>query len=239
MVKRVIFLEHVPKEHSGLVLDVLKNAGLKTERCFLFKSHNLPGHDELAGLVIMGGHMDVDEVEKYPWLLPEKKFIEEAIRKKVPTLGVCLGAQLLADVLGAPVYENAKKEIGFYELEVTRAGRSDPLLQSMKEKEYVFEWHRDTFEIPKGCVHLAKTSLCPAQAFRYEKDTWALQFHLEVTEKMIRDWLSEPKQEALWQQLTGEIDPDKIRAEIPKHTPRQRELAGQVFGAFAKRCQSR
>jgi len=238
MKKKIIILEHVQKERPSYLLDVMRKGPLPVECVLLSEPHApLPEPKDLAGLVITGGYMDVDEGDQYPFLLPEMKYIEKNLHAKVPTLGICLGSQLMAHVLGGMVYENTKREIGYYPLELTLDGQKDDLLKPMNTKEMVFQWHRDTFEIPKGCPHLAKTPLCPAQAFRYQDFAWAFQFHLEVTGKMARDWLHEPKQIPLWETLRGEIDPVEIEKTIPQFDPRCKELAGKVFGSFLKKCQ--
>jgi GMP synthase-like glutamine amidotransferase len=112
-------------------------------------------------------------------------------------LGVCLGAQMLAHVLGARVYPGGNKEIGWYEVGITDEGMKDPLLSGLsvdgKTVAQVFQWHGDTFDLPRGAVRLASSELFPNQAFRYGKAVYALQFHIEVTPKIVRDWLTHEK----------------------------------------------
>lgn len=235
--KKIIILEHVIKERPGYLLEALRKSSLPVECVLLSEPHPpLPDPKDLAGLVIMGGYMDVDETDQFPFLAHEMKYIENVLKAKTPTLGVCLGGQLMAHVLGGMVYENQKREIGYYPLELTDDGKKDELLRHLGPTEMIFQWHRDTFEIPKGCPHLAKTPLCPAQAFRYQDYAWAFQFHLEVTGKMVRQWIREPKQMELWEEMKGEIDPVKIEKDTLRFEPRCRELAEKVFGGFLQKC---
>ncbi len=124
----------------------------------------------------------------------EAKFIDRAIKANKHVLGVCLGAQMVAHVLGAKVYAGQKKEIGWYEVALTPDGMSDPLMSALalpdRNAAQVFQWHGDTFDLPKGAVRLASSDLYPNQAFRYADRVYALQFHIEVTPAIVRDWLA-------------------------------------------------
>jgi len=129
----------------------------------------------------MGGPMNVDEELKYPWLAAEKRFIAEAISLGRPILGVCLGAQLLATVMGARVYPNLDREIGWFDIFRTNAAERSELAGFLPEKAEVFHWHGDTFDMPAGAVHLARSAGCEHQAFVAQGRIVGLQFHLEVT----------------------------------------------------------
>ncbi|WMJ71760.1 type 1 glutamine amidotransferase [Cytophagaceae bacterium ABcell3] len=150
-----------------------------------YEDHRLPFIDICEMLIIMGGPMGVCDDKKYPWLVQEKQFIEKAIAKGKKVIGICLGAQLIADVLGAKVYKNAHKEIGWHNITLTEKALASPLFQGFNKDEKVFQWHGDTFDIPTGATNIASSEVCQHQGFVYKNQVLALQFHLESTEKSI------------------------------------------------------
>jgi GMP synthase-like glutamine amidotransferase len=155
----------------------------------------VPDLDSFTHLLIMGGPMAVYEMQQYPYLVNEALFIDRSIKANKHVLGVCLGAQMVAHVLGAKVYPGPKKEIGWYEVALNPDGMSDPLMSALalpdRNAAQVFQWHGDTFDLPSGAVRLASSDLFPNQAFRYSDRVYALQFHIEVTPAIVRDWLAQ------------------------------------------------
>jgi GMP synthase-like glutamine amidotransferase len=133
--------------------------------------------------------MNVYEEDKYPFLREEDLFIKEAIQRGKVVLGICLGAQLIAKALGAKVFKASVKEIGWYDVSLTGIGSSDPIFSKFPNTFSVFQWHEDTFEIPHAGKLIATSTSVPNQAFRYGENTYGLQFHLEVTEEMIKEWM--------------------------------------------------
>ncbi len=233
--KKLLVLQHVPHEILGTLNPLLKRAGFRI-RYVNFARHPdaepaLEGYD---GLVILGGPMSVNDAHRLPHLNTEMRLIEQALRRSLPLLGICLGAQLIAKTLGARVYPNAEKEIGWYDVSPTDHAESDPLLAEFQPTEKIFQWHGETFEIPKAGLHLAFSSLCANQAFRYGANVYGFQFHLEVDEPMIHRWLrvAENKKEIL--ALGGKIDPEQIHAETPRHIGRLNQLSERVFGEFIR-----
>jgi len=142
--------------------------------------------EELDWLVVMGGPMSVDESQKYFWLTAEKHFIENAFQHGKTVIGICLGAQLIADVLGAPVSRNRFPEIGWFPVQLTPAAQAVPLCQSVPEQFTAFHWHGDTFDLPHGAIHLARSEACDNQGFLYGERVLGLQFHLESTPASVR-----------------------------------------------------
>jgi GMP synthase-like glutamine amidotransferase len=132
--------------------------------------------------------MNVDEVQKYPFLTEEVLLIEKMLAEEKPILGICLGAQLIAKALGSRVFPNDHKEVGWHPISLTPAAATDPLFKKMPKEMNVLHWHGDTFNLPKNAVHLARSTRCENQAFRYGKNTYGLQFHLEVTPGMLVSW---------------------------------------------------
>jgi GMP synthase-like glutamine amidotransferase len=149
----------------------------------------LPRLDELDFLVVMGGPMGVCEESKFPWLKAEKIFIRSCIESGKPVLGICLGAQLIASAMGAPVVPNHWPEIGWFPLHKTEVGKNQPLMEHFITATPVFHWHGDTFGIPPGAKHLLKSEACVNQAFLVGVNALALQFHLELTPNALHDLL--------------------------------------------------
>jgi GMP synthase (glutamine-hydrolysing) len=237
--KPVLALLHVPHEGIGTIDNALRRAKVSCDVVELFRG--LPRgfrSNEFAGLIVMGGPMNVDETDRYPFLADEVQWIRHAIEADLPVLGVCLGSQLLAKALGSRVYANRVKEIGWYEVEQTEVAQSDLLFRTCKPIETVFQWHGDTFDLPAGAVQLARSKLCENQAFRYGRAAWALQFHLEVTSETVNDWLGEPGNCG---ELAGldYIDAEAVRRETPAKIGPLKSLADRVFGAFAEVCRDR
>jgi len=231
----LLVCQHVAHEILGTLNPLLKSAGFRI-RYVNFGRHPdaQPSLEGYNGLVVLGGPMSVNHVERHPHLAAEMRLIEQAMGKNLPVLGICLGAQLIAKVLGARVYPNKEKEIGWYEVSPTGIASSDPLVAHFQETEKIFQWHGDTFDIPGGAVHLATSELCSNQAFRYRSDVYGLQFHLEVDEPMIQRWLGVAENRAEIESLHRKIDPETIRAETPGYIQRLHQLSDQVFGEFIK-----
>jgi GMP synthase-like glutamine amidotransferase len=139
--------------------------------------------------------MNVYEEDRYPFLKDEDLFIKEAIQRGKFVLGICLGAQLMAKALGARVIKSPAREIGWYDVSLTRIGAIDPLFSHLPKTFSVFQWHEDTFEMPHGATLITTSSLVPYQAFRYGDNAYGLQFHLEVTGEMIREWMETYEEE--------------------------------------------
>ncbi len=155
--------------------------------------------------------MNVYEEDKYPFLKDENEFLKEAIEKDLPILGFCLGAQLIAKAKGAIVKQAPEKEIGWFKISLNSNGLNDPLFQDFPEEIDVFQWHGDTFEIPEGAHKLAESEICPNQAFRIGNNIYGLQFHVEVTEEMIQQWLDAYQDEI--DSLKGLVNPDQVMSD--------------------------
>jgi GMP synthase-like glutamine amidotransferase len=192
--QRWLIVQHVSHEGPGLIEDALTDAGLDFEVVRIDLGDDLPDHRGIAGLVVMGGPMGVHDDEACPWLAPERALLSSAVADGRPVLGVCLGAQQLAAALGAHVTTGPASEIGLGQVELTPAGRLDPVFGP----EYgglsgtavpCVHWHRDTFSLPEGAVHLAATRAFPHQAFRWGDRAYGLQFHIEVDRQLADGWL--------------------------------------------------
>lgn len=179
---RIHSLEHEPFEGLGNIEVWAKKKGHSITKTLLFKNERLPEMSDFDWLFIMGGSMNIYEEDKYPWLAREKNFISEAITCKKIVLGVCLGSQLIADVLGGKVSRNRYKEIGWFPVTLTRAARNSSIFSALPSKFMAFHWHGDTFKIPHGAVRIAESEGCANQAFEYDNGrVTGLQFHLDYS----------------------------------------------------------
>jgi GMP synthase-like glutamine amidotransferase len=184
---RLHYIQHVPFEGPANIQSWAENQGWQISGTHVYRLEKLPGPDELDWLVIMGGPMNIYEEKEYPWLAAEKRFIEKAIRKDKIVLGICLGAQLLADVLGGRVVRNRYKEIGWFPVSLRPEGLESAPFRNFPNVFPAFHWHGDTFSLPPGAAMLAESEACPAQAFSSNGGRiLALQFHLESSIDGIR-----------------------------------------------------
>jgi GMP synthase-like glutamine amidotransferase len=191
----ILIAKHVDNEGPGLIEDCLKQEKIPYQVLSLESSLHLPRLDHFTHIVILGGPMNVYEEDRYPFLAEEDLFIKEAIQRGKSILGICLGAQLIAKALGAKVFKASVKEIGWYDVSLTRIGSIDPFFSHLPRAFSAFQWHEDTFEIPHGAILIATSPLVPHQAFRYGDNAYGLQFHLEVTQDIICEWMETYEEE--------------------------------------------
>jgi GMP synthase-like glutamine amidotransferase len=182
---RAHYFQHVPFEGLGSIEPWLAAAGFEITSTRFFESAVLPDLNEIDLLVVMGGPMSVNDEAELPWLFQEKRFIHQAIEAGRPVLGICLGAQLIASAMGAGVYRNPVKEIGW--LPIQGLAANDTAVFSFPATEKVFHWHGETFDLPAGAVRLAKSAGCENQAFQLGRSVIGLQFHLETTPESARE----------------------------------------------------
>ncbi|MDR3131265.1 MAG: type 1 glutamine amidotransferase [Treponema sp.] len=188
---RIHYVQHVPFENPGYILTWARKRGWELSSTHLYNypagGAPFPQSRDFDWLVIMGGPMNVYEEVEYPWLSEEKVFIKNAVDNGKTVIGLCLGAQLLACVLGGKVTRNPHKEIGWLQVSLSLEARSSPLFSFLPEKPLVFQWHGDTFSaLPSEAVLLAESEACKNQAFMYRERVFAFQFHLENTREIIQ-----------------------------------------------------
>jgi GMP synthase-like glutamine amidotransferase len=179
---RIHHLQHVPFEGLGSMEPFLKTRGHQLSVTHLYLGQTLPDVGALDWLIVMGGPMGVHDMAAYPWLVAEKALIRDAIASGKIVLGICLGAQLIADVLGAGVTRNKYREIGWFPLHKTEQAGQTIIGDALPSEMDVFHWHGDTFDIPKEAVHLAFSEACQHQGFIYRNRVVGFQFHLETTQ---------------------------------------------------------
>jgi len=207
---KIHYIQHVEFETPANILKWANEKGHEITGTHLYKGENLPDLDQFDFLVVMGGPMGIYDEEEYPWLKKEKEFIKKAIENDKLVLGICLGAQLIADVLGAKVYKNKEKEIGWFPVELTEKAKNSKIFNDFPEQFTAFHWHGDTFDIPKGAIHTVRSEACENQAFEYnDGKVVALQFHLEVDKKAV-ERLIENSQEELKEKGKYIQSPDEM-----------------------------
>jgi len=231
--KPVVCIRNDPYDNLGIAVDELTAAGLPVEPLDGFASTvRWPALDEIGGLIVFGGEMNVDEVQQHPYLLRERDLMHDAVQRGLPVLGICLGAQMLARALGARVYRAPVRELGFKPVRVTEAGFTDPPMGAFGMRPCVFQWHEDTFDLPSEATLLAVGDAVVNQAFRYRANAWGVQFHFEVDREGVEAWLraAGPSVEEVWERSA-----DEVREELAIHLAGQQEQSRALFAAFAAR----
>ena len=180
---RAHYLQHADFEGPGSIETWLQRRGYGITSTHMYSQDLLPNVGELDLLIIMGGPMSVNDEADFPWLVTEKQFIRDVIDAGIPVLGVCLGAQLIADVLGSRIYPASQPEIGWFPVQGIR--HDNPACFQLPEDITVLHWHGETFELPSGAVHLARSGVCENQAFQFGDRVIGLQFHLEATAGLV------------------------------------------------------
>jgi GMP synthase-like glutamine amidotransferase len=220
---RVLSVTHGPSVPGGVFEEVVEASGHRLERWVVPSggAPDLPG--SYGAVMIFGGSMHPDEDERFGWLEREEEFLKEALAERVPVVGVCLGAQMLARAAGAAVAPARAPEIGWFEVELTPEGRADPVLGALPARTEAFQWHSYTFDIPVGGIELARSDVC-TQAFRLGQ-AWGIQFHAEVTRAMIETWVAEDGDEL-------PVSPDEFLAATEARIAGWNELGRRLCAAF-------
>jgi GMP synthase-like glutamine amidotransferase len=213
---RVHYLQHVPFEGLGSIQGWLESGSAEISATRLYEEVRFPNTRDIDWLIIMGGPMSVNDDDAYPWLAPEKRFVSEAIASSKVVLGICLGAQVIASALGARVVSNAEPEIGWFAIEPARGASQGPFSLLFQVPLEVFHWHGETFELPPGAVHLARSEACEHQAFSLGERVLGLQFHLETTSESARALVANCRADLVpsrWVQSEGELlrHPERFR----------------------------
>ncbi|GAB0108443.1 type 1 glutamine amidotransferase [Nocardia sp. JMUB6875] len=232
----VLILQHADVEQPGLIREVLEAHRIPTLTRNLIaepgvSAADLPPFSELAGLVLMGGVMNADQTDDYPALKLERELLTQALRVELPTLGICLGSQLLARAAGLTVRPGTVDELGWAPLR--DVDRDDPFVGPLADAPAVLHWHGDRIEATAAIPALAATDSTPVQAFRAGPAAWGLQFHPEVDEAMLEGWLSEPDYGIEARQLLGPHALDILRAQVRSAAPALRPLFEQSLEYFS------
>jgi GMP synthase (glutamine-hydrolysing) len=224
MDKTILIVKHIAQEGPGLIGRYFIDDGWELRTIELGNGEKLPDslHD-VSAVIILGGPMNVDEEDVYPFLKEEEKFIRKVLIEEIPMLGICLGAQLIAKTCSAAVTKASEKEIGWYHVKLTEEGQEDSLFRGLPKNITVFQWHEDTFELPDNGVLLAQSKKCRNQAFRIGNDVYGLQFHIEVTDDMIEIWMKGEE---------GKVNVEKIMSDTEKVRDDFEQQVKQIYLNF-------
>ena len=221
---RVVVIQHEPGEGAGTLAPLLGDAQVVRT----FAGDPVPG--EAESLVVLGGGMGVRDQERLPHLRDEIALLRKCVEQGRPVLGICLGSQLLAAALGAPVERAPGQEIGFYRVRLGPAARDDQLLAGAPDDFVAFHWHGDKFALPDGAVPLARSTMTPLQGFRFGKRAWGMQFHLEIDAQTLRAMVDSGGDEL----AEAGVDPELLLAQAGRELPRLLPVASGIFCRWVK-----
>jgi len=231
---KTLVLQHIACEPPGVFEDVLRERGGELHRVELDEGEPLPDWRAFDAIVAMGGPMSANDDAELPWLTDEKRLIGEAVRAGTPYWGVCLGVQLLAASLGARVYPGHEPEVGLLPVELTDDGRSDPVFGDLDSGLATLQWHGDTFDLPDGALRLASSPAYENQAFRFER-AYGVQFHLEVSPEMAREWAEVPEYVTSLERTLGVEEAPAFLAAIEARAPDMRAQGRTLFERWLDR----
>ena len=217
---RVLAITHGPSVGPGVFADAVRAAGHELVERQL-PIDGVPG-DDADAIVVLGGAMHPDEEERHGWLRPELRYLEQQLERGTPMLGVCLGSQLIARAAGARVFRADAPEVGWFPVDVTEAGATDPVAAALPSRFDAFQWHHYTHDLPDGAVELARSEVC-LQAYRLGNG-WGVQFHPEVRAEQVESWLAEDPDDV--------ADPAALRAETRARIADWNELGRRLCSAF-------
>ena len=231
---KFLVFQHVPHEHPGLIAKYAERKGIQLNIIEFWKPYKIPDYKDFNALVIMGGPMGVyDGKDIFPSKEDEISFIKNALGK-IPIMGFCLGSQLLAYVLGAQVYPNVIngkriKEIGYYNVELSKDGLTDQIFRNFKSPIKVLQWHGDAFDLPDGSILLATSVDCKNQAFRYRNKTYGMLFHNEFTPEMVKQLIEIDKG---WIHKDFSFNEEKVKKEAAEYKSLMEEQCNKLFDNF-------
>lgn len=223
---RIVVFQHEALIGPGYLGEAFERRGARLDLVRADRAEPIPADLGRAdALMVLGGTMNVYQEAEHPWLVAEDRAITESLGRGQAVLGVCLGGQMLAKALGAPVHLRRERELGLMPIELTPEGRDDRLFAGLGDRPEFVSWHDDTFEPPAGAVRLAASAGCANHAFRYGERAYGLQFHPEVSPEMVASWLAGFKPD-------GRIDTASFRREVEAQAEALRERADRLVGNF-------
>ena len=221
--KRVLALQHIWDDPPGYLEEILRERDIACETIDV-QSAPMPDPAPYQAIVLMGGPQHLYAGEGLAYLESEKAMLRQAVAADIPTLGICLGGQLLASALGAEVYRHHLEEIGFFEIPLTEAGGRDPLFAGLPGRQLAFHWHSDVFDLPPDAILLASNERAPNQAFRCGPHAYGLQFHIELNDELAATWLGDP---ACAQEIAASLSDENAPARLLQEWSEKRALYQQ------------
>ncbi len=188
--KRVLALQNYWDDPPGYLGEIMQEHDIPCDIVSVDKDA-IPDPARYSAIIALGGPQNANAHDKFPYLLREKELLRVVVEQDIPYLGICLGGQLLASALNAPVTRHHLTEVGFFTVELTNEGKKDPLFQGLPGYQQVIHWHEDTFALPGGAIKLASSENTANQAFRVGHRAYGLQYHIEVTSDMFDIWFGE------------------------------------------------
>jgi GMP synthase-like glutamine amidotransferase len=222
---------HVPFEGLGCIENWISVNNHSASYTKFYESAHLPKLTDIDWLIIMGGPMSVHDEAEFPWLINEKRFIRKAIEMGKTIIGICLGSQLIAEVLGSKIFPNNQKEIGWFDIQLTETGKSTSICKKFDDKFKAFHWHGETYNLPSGARHLFRSQACENQGFLYKEKVLGIQFHFEVTDKSLKAMLESGESELI------ETETVQSAVEILKNTgfiENSNKMMFQILDKIAK-----
>jgi GMP synthase-like glutamine amidotransferase len=236
---RLLVFKHIECEHPGVLRTFLKQDGVQWDAVELDQGEPIPELENYDALWVMGGPMDVWDVEEYPWLIPEKKAIRRWVNEiDKPYLGLCLGHQLLADALGGTCGPQNPAEIGVMNIELTEAGLADPIFTDMPKVQRCLQWHSVCVaQPPEDAVTLAASGDCQVQAMRVGDKAWSMQYHVEIESDTVDNWGRIPAYKQALENALGPTGLGDIRADADRDMSQFLTNARQLYANFMAQCQ--
>ncbi|HTI14849.1 MAG TPA: type 1 glutamine amidotransferase [Dictyobacter sp.] len=229
---RLLALQNMWDNPPGFVGELLNAYNIEYDVIHV-ENTMIPDPDAYAAVLAFGGIQHVyDGEEKYPYFAREKEVIRQAVEQDIPFLGICLGGQLLADVMGGQVKQHTMTELGFFNVQITDEGQNDPLFMDLPGYQTVFHWHEDTFDLPAGATLLATSENTRNQAFRYGKRAYGLQYHIELNENTLDTWFYQPEQQQSMIETLGQEGYQALEQIRIQQFPRYQEHTRQMVKNF-------
>ena len=233
---RILILQHIACEPPGIYEDILAEKGASIQRVEVDEGQQLPDWRAFDAIIAMGGPMSVNDGETLPWLNTEKRWVREAVLAGQPYWGVCLGAQLLAASLGARVYAGVRPEVGIMPVFLTAEALDDAVFSGLPRELLTFQWHGETFDLPQGAVLLATSPAYPNQAFRWGKKAYGVQFHVEISTDLVKQWSQVPAYQSALERVLGVGAATTVVGDVSREQKTLHSCARRMFENWLEAC---